>query len=144
MKINRLESGIFTLDLACGGGIPQSSIIEFSGKEQSAKTTTALKIIAEVQAKDLTCAYIDVEHTLNPEWATKLGVNMDDLLISQPDTAEKAIDIVDALLIAQYDVGLDPQPFFVEQADVNEDGTINIIDALLVSQAYVGLIELPP
>lgn len=98
LKINRLSSGIFTFDLACGGGIPQSSIIEFSGREQSAKTTTALKIIAEVQAKDLICAYIDVEHTLNPEWATKLGVDMNKLLIAQPDTAEKAIDIVDSLV----------------------------------------------
>lgn len=97
LKIERVRSGITALDLVIGGGIPRSAIIEFYGRESGGKTTTALKTVASYQKQGLTCAFIDMEHSLDPEWATSLGVDMESLIISQPDTAEKSVDIVDLL-----------------------------------------------
>jgi len=97
LNVERLSTGIVSIDLAIGGGLPKSSVIELFGREGSAKTTVALKTIATFQKAGLKCAYIDMEHALNPDWAKTLGVDLDNLLISQPDTAELSIDILDTL-----------------------------------------------
>jgi recombination protein RecA len=80
------------------GGVPRGRIIEIFGPESSGKTTLALHIVAEAQKLGGVCAYIDAEHAMDPEYATRLGVKIDDLLISQPDTGEQALDIVDSLI----------------------------------------------
>ena len=88
-----------TLDVALGiGGIPQGRIIEIYGPESSGKTTVALHCVAEVQKKGGTAAYVDAEHALDPIYASKLGVNLDDLYISQPDSGEQALEIVETLV----------------------------------------------
>jgi recombination protein RecA len=102
---NRLEAieatstGSLGLDLALGvGGVPKGRIIEIYGPESSGKTTLTLHIIAEAQKKGGTCAFVDAEHALDPVYAKKLGVNIDELLISQPDTGEQALEIADTLV----------------------------------------------
>ena len=97
IAIERVSSGIVALDLALGLGIPRSSIIMFYGRESSAKSSIALKIISEYQKRGELCAYIDIEHSLSADWAEKLGVNLNDLVIAQPDSLEKSIDITDSL-----------------------------------------------
>ena len=96
-QIKRIKSGIVALDLVIGGGIPVGSIIEFYGRESGGKSSTALKIVGEYQRQGLQCAYIDMEHAFDPVWATTLGVDMTKLTIAQPDTLEKASDIVETL-----------------------------------------------
>ena len=80
-------------------GLPKGRIVEIYGPESSGKTTLALHVIAEAQKKNGTCAFIDAEHALDPVYAKKLGVNTDDMLISQPDNGEQAFEIADTLLI---------------------------------------------
>jgi recombination protein RecA len=88
-----------SLDIALGiGGLPKSRIVEIYGPESSGKTTLALQVIAEAQKSGGTCAFIDAEHALDPSYAKKLGVNTTDLLISQPDTGEQALEITDTLV----------------------------------------------
>ena len=97
--INAIPTGSLGLDWALGiGGVPRGRIIEIFGPESSGKTTLALHIVAEAQKLGGVCAYIDAEHAMDPEYATRLGVKIDDLLISQPDTGEQALDIVDSLI----------------------------------------------
>ena len=92
-------SGSLALDVALGvGGYPRGRIIEIYGPESSGKTTVALHAIAEVQAKGGQAAFIDAEHALDPAYAQKLGVNIDELLLSQPDTGEQALEIAEALV----------------------------------------------
>ncbi len=99
MNIEVISSGILPLDMALGvGGVPRGRIIEIYGPESSGKTTVALHMIAEAQKGGGIAAFIDAEHALDPVYAKKLGVNIDDLLISQPDTGEQALDIVEALV----------------------------------------------
>ena len=99
MNIEVISTGILPLDIALGvGGIPRGRIIEVYGPESSGKTTVTLHMIAEAQKAGGLAAFIDAEHALDPEYARKLGVNTDDLLISQPDTGEQALEIVDALV----------------------------------------------
>lgn len=94
-----IPTGSLALDLAMGvGGLPKGRIIEIFGPEASGKTTLALHLIAEAQKKGGTAAFIDAEHALDPQRAQKIGVNLDDLLISQPDTGEQALEIADALI----------------------------------------------
>ena len=98
MNIEVISTGILPLDIALGvGGIPRGRIIEVYGPESSGKTTVTLHMIAEAQKSGGLAAFIDAEHALDPEYARKLGVNTEDLLISQPDTGEQALEIVDAL-----------------------------------------------
>jgi len=97
MLIERASSGIVALDLVLGLGIPRSSIIMFYGRESSAKSSIALKMISEYQKRGELCAYIDIEHSLSADWAETLGVNLNDLVIAQPDSLEKSIDIIDSL-----------------------------------------------
>jgi len=97
--VEATSTGSLGLDLALGvGGIPRGRVIEIFGPESSGKTTLTLHIVAEAQKKGGTCAFIDAEHALDPIYAKKLGVNIDDLLISQPDTGEQALEITDTLV----------------------------------------------
>jgi recombination protein RecA len=97
--IEVISTGSLGLDMALGiGGVPKGRIIEIYGPESSGKTTLALHIIAEAQKKGGTCAFIDAEHALDPGYGRKLGVNVDDLLISQPDGGEQALEIADTLV----------------------------------------------
>ena len=98
-EIDVIPSGCLTLDLALGiGGFPRGRIIEIYGPESSGKTTVALHAVAEAQKAGGVAAFVDAEHALDPVYAKKLGVNLDDLYVSQPDTGEQALDIVDALV----------------------------------------------
>ena len=97
--IEVVSTGSLSLDIALGiGGLPRGRVIEIYGPESSGKTTLALHVIAEVQKLGGTAAFIDAEHALDPTYAKKLGVNTDDLLISQPDTGEQALEITDMLV----------------------------------------------
>lgn len=99
MNVEVIPTGILPLDIALGvGGVPRGRIIEVYGPESSGKTTVALHMIAEAQKAGGIAAFIDAEHALDPVYAEKLGVDVDALLISQPDTGEQALDIVDALV----------------------------------------------
>ncbi|MCE2926395.1 MAG: recombinase RecA [Rickettsiales bacterium] len=98
-SIEAISTGSLGLDIALGiGGVPKGRIIEIYGPESSGKTTLTLHIVAEAQKKGGTCAFIDAEHALDPVYAKKLGVNIDNLLISQPDTGEQALEIADTLV----------------------------------------------
>lgn len=98
-EIETISTGSLSLDIALGiGGLPRGRIIEIYGPESSGKTTLALHAIAEAQKQGGTCAFIDAEHALDPSYARKLGVNLDDLLISQPDAGEQALEITDTLV----------------------------------------------
>ena len=97
--IEVISTGSLGLDIALGiGGLPRGRVIEIYGPESSGKTTLALHVIAEAQRGGGTCAFIDAEHALDPGYARKLGVNVDDLLISQPDAGEQALEITDTLV----------------------------------------------
>jgi recombination protein RecA len=97
--IQVVSTGSLGLDIALGvGGLPRGRVIEIYGPESSGKTTLTLQVIAEMQRQGGTCAFIDAEHALDPQYAAKLGVDLSDLLISQPDTGEQALEIVDALV----------------------------------------------
>ena len=97
--VEATSTGSLGLDMALGvGGIPRGRVIEIFGPESSGKTTLTLHIVAEAQKKGGTCAFIDAEHALDPIYAKKLGVNIDELLISQPDTGEQALEIADTLV----------------------------------------------
>ncbi|MBO5992476.1 MAG: DNA recombination/repair protein RecA, partial [Lentisphaeria bacterium] len=97
--VNVFSTGSLSLDLALGiNGLPDGRIVEIFGPESSGKTTVCLHVIANAQAKGGKCAIIDAEHAIDPGYAKKIGVNIDDLLISQPDCGEDALNIVDCLL----------------------------------------------
>ena len=98
IKVEMIGSGSIALDAALGGGYPKGRIVEIYGPESSGKTTLALHAIAEVQKLGGTAAFIDAEHALDPEYAKKIGVKVDELIISQPDYGEQALEIVDALV----------------------------------------------
>ena len=99
VNVEALSTGSLTLDLALGiGGVPKGRIIEIYGPEASGKTTLALHVVASSQKSGGTAAYIDVEHALEPAYARAVGVNIDELLISQPDTGEQALDITESLV----------------------------------------------
>jgi recombination protein RecA len=99
VEIETVSTGSLGLDIALGvGGLPRGRVIEIYGPESSGKTTLALHTVAEAQKKGGVCAFVDAEHALDPVYARKLGVNLDDLLISQPDTGEQALEICDTLV----------------------------------------------
>ncbi|MCL4220010.1 MAG: recombinase RecA [Phycisphaerales bacterium] len=99
LAIPGISTGALSLDLALGGrGIPRGRIIEIFGPESSGKTTLALTVVANAQRNGGVAAFIDAEHALDPSWARKIGVNIDDLLVSQPDTGEQALDICELLV----------------------------------------------
>eukprot|EP01093_Parvamoeba_rugata_P012775 TRINITY_DN37_c0_g2_i6.p3 TRINITY_DN37_c0_g2~~TRINITY_DN37_c0_g2_i6.p3 ORF type:complete len:322 (-),score=113.62 TRINITY_DN37_c0_g2_i6:4072-5037(-) len=99
MDIEAISTGSLTIDIALGiGGLPCGRVVEIYGPEASGKTTLTLQVIAEAQKKGKTCAFVDAEHALDPIYASKLGVNIDELLVSQPDTGEQALEICDMLV----------------------------------------------
>lgn len=96
--IELVSTGSISVDIALGGGLPRGRIIEIYGPESSGKTTMTLQTIAQIQKMGGTAAFVDAEHALDPVYAQKLGVNIDDLLVSQPDTGEQALEITDMLV----------------------------------------------
>jgi recombination protein RecA len=99
VKVDAISTGSLGLDMALGvGGIPRGRVIEIFGPESSGKTTLTLHVVAEAQKAGGTCAFVDAEHALDPIYAGKLGVNVEDLIISQPDTGEQALEICDTLV----------------------------------------------
>ncbi len=98
-NVEAISTGSLGLDIALGiGGVPKGRVVEIYGPESSGKTTLTLHIVAEAQKKGGTCAFVDAEHALDPQYAEKLGVDMDELLVSQPDTGEQALEITDMLV----------------------------------------------
>lgn len=99
MDIEAISTGSLSVDIALGiGGLPCGRVVEIYGPESSGKTTLTLQVIAEAQKKGKTCAFVDAEHALDPVYAAKLGVNVEELLVSQPDTGEQALEICDMLV----------------------------------------------
>ncbi len=97
-SIETISTGSLSLDFALGGGVPRGRIVEIFGPESSGKTTLSLHIVAEAQKNGGICAFVDAEHALDPIYARKIGVDVDNLLLSQPDSGEQALDIVEALV----------------------------------------------
>ena len=98
MRVETISTGALTLDLALGGGYPKGRVVEVYGPESSGKTTLTLHAIAEVQRNGGVAAFVDAEHALDPVYAASLGVDAENLLVSQPDTGEMALEIVDQLI----------------------------------------------
>ena len=98
IPIETIPTGSLSLDIALGGGIPRGRIVEIYGPESSGKTTLSLHILAEAQRKGGTVAFVDAEHALDPEYARKIGVKVEDMLLSQPDSGEQALEIVETLV----------------------------------------------
>jgi recombination protein RecA len=99
MQVEAISTGALSLDLALGiGGLPRGRVVELFGPESSGKSTLAMHVVAEAQRNGGICAYIDAEHAMDPSYAKAIGVNIDDLLISQPDTGEQALEITDMLV----------------------------------------------
>jgi recombination protein RecA len=139
-KISTISSGSVALDVALGvGGFPRGRIIEVYGPESSGKTTVALHAIAEVQARGGQAAFIDAEHALDPVYAQKLGVNIDELLLSQPDTGEQGLEIAEALVRsgAIDIIVVDSVAALVPKAEIEGDmGDAHVgLQARLMSQA---------
>jgi recombination protein RecA len=139
IDVATIPTGSLSLDLALGGGLPQGRIIEIYGPESSGKTTLALHAVAEVQKSGGVAAYIDAEHALDPEYAARIGINLDTLLISQPDTGEQALEIVETLVrsSAVDIVVVDSVAALVPRAEIEGDmGDAHVgLQARLMSQA---------
>ena len=138
--IEAISTGSLTLDLALGvGGLPMGRIIEIYGPESSGKTTLTLELIAQAQKKGKVCAFIDAEHALDPVYAKKLGVQIEDLIISQPDTGEQALEICETLVRSGgIDVVvIDSVAALVPKAEIEGDMGDNHVglQARLMSQA---------
>jgi len=140
VEVEVIPTGSLTLDLALGaGGIPKGRVIEIFGPESSGKTTLALHMVAEVQKRGETAAFVDAEHALDPEYARRIGVDTKNLLISQPDTGEQALDIVESLVRSNA-VGIvviDSVAALVPRAEIEGDmGDSHMgLQARLMSQA---------
>ena len=140
MEVEAIPTGALTLDVALGiGGIPKGRIIEIFGPESSGKTTLALHAVAESQKMGGTAAFIDAEHALDPIYAKKLGVDIDNLIVSQPDTGEQALEIAEALVRsgALDIIVVDSVAALVPKAEIDGDmGDSHIgLQARLMSQA---------
>ncbi len=140
MRVEVISTGALALDLALGvGGLPRGRVIEIYGPESGGKTTLALHVVAEAQKTGGTAAFVDVEHALDPQYAAALGVDIDDLLVSQPDTGEQALEITEALVRsgAVDVVVLDSVAALVPQAEIEGDmGDSHMgLQARLMSQA---------
>jgi recombination protein RecA len=138
--IPAISTGSLGLDIALGiGGLPKGRIVEIYGPESSGKTTLTLSVIAQAQKMGATCAFVDAEHALDPDYAGKLGVNVDDLLVSQPDTGEQALEIADMLVRSNaVDVIIiDSVAALVPKAEIEgEMGDTHVgLQARLMSQA---------
>ena len=139
MRVETISSGALTLDLALGGGLPKGRVIEIYGPESSGKTTLALHAVAEVQKAGGVAAFVDAEHALDPTYSAALGVDIQNLLISQPDTGEAGLEIVDQLVrSAAVDiVVIDSVAALVPRAEIEgEMGDAHVgLQARLMSQA---------
>jgi len=139
VNVELFSSGSLSLDLALGGGYPKGRILEIYGPESSGKTTIALHAIAEIQKLGGTAAFIDAEHALDPAYAKKIGVDVDNLLLSQPDNGEQALDIVETLVRSNAVdiVVVDSVAALVPQAEIDGDmGDSHMgLQARLMSQA---------
>lgn len=140
VDVDVIPTGSISLDMALGvGGVPRGRVIEIYGPESSGKTTVALHVCAEAQKQDGIAAFVDAEHALDPDYAKKIGVNVDDLLISQPDSGEQALQIVETLVRSgEVDViVVDSVAALVPQAEIaGEMGEFQIgLQARLMSQA---------
>jgi recombination protein RecA len=139
MRVETIPSGALTLDIALGGGLPKGRVIEIYGPESSGKTTLALHAIAEVQKTGGIAAFVDAEHALDPTYASALGVDIENLLVSQPDTGEMALEIVDQLVrsVAVDIVVIDSVAALVPRAEIEGDmGDSHMgLQARLMSQA---------
>lgn len=139
VEVELIPSGALSLDLALGGGYPKGRIIEIYGPESSGKTTLALHAIAEVQKTGGTAAFVDAEHALDPAYAKKLGVDTDNLLISQPDNGEQALEITETLVRSNAVdiIVVDSVAALVPQAEIDGDmGDSHMgLQARLMSQA---------
>ncbi len=140
MEVSSVSTGSLSLDMALGiGGLPRGRIVEIYGPESSGKTTVALHAVAEVQKAGGEAAFIDAEHALDPVYAKALGVNIDDLLVSQPDDGEQALEIAEALIRsgAVEIVVVDSVAALVPKSEIdNEMGSANVgVQARLMSQA---------
>lgn len=138
-SVETFPTGAVSLDLALGGGIPRGRIIEVYGPESSGKTTLTLHAIAEVQKRGGVAAFIDAEHALDPVYAQKIGVNLDNLLVSQPDNGEQALEIVETLVRSNAVdlIVVDSVAALVPQAEIEGDmGDSHMgLQARLMSQA---------
>ena len=140
MDVDVIPTGSFGLDLALGvGGVPRGRVVEIFGPESSGKTMLSLHIVREAQKRGGLCAFVDAEHALDPEFAKKIGVKIDDLLISQPDTGEQALEIVESLVrSASVDViVVDSVAALTPRAEIEgEMGQAHVgLQARLISQA---------
>lgn len=139
IDVETSPSGTLSLDLALGGGYPRGRIIEIYGPESSGKTTLALHAVAELQKQGGTAAFIDAEHALDPQYAARLGVNTNDLLVSQPDNGEQALEIVETLVRSNAVdiIVLDSVAALVPQAEIDGDmgDSLPGLQARLMSQA---------
>lgn len=139
VDVEMIPSGALSLDLALGGGYPKGRIIEIYGPESSGKTTLTLHAIAEVQKKGGTAAFIDAEHALDPAYAKRLGVDTENLLVSQPDNGEQALEIVETLVRSNAVdmIVVDSVAALVPQAEIDGDmGDAHMgLQARLMSQA---------
>ena len=140
MQVDSVPTGCLSLDIALGvGGVPRGRIVEIFGPEASGKTTLAQHVVAELQKMGGVAAFVDAEHALDPDYAKKIGVKIDDLFISQPDTGEQALDIVETLVRsnAVAVVGVDSVAALVPKAEIEGDmGDHHIgLQARLMSQA---------
>jgi recombination protein RecA len=139
MRVETISTGALTLDIALGGGLPKGRVIEIYGPESSGKTTLALHAIAEVQKSGGIAAFVDAEHALDPTYASVLGVDIENLLVSQPDTGEMALEIVDQLVrsVAVDIVVVDSVAALVPRAEIEGDmGDSHMgLQARLMSQA---------
>lgn len=139
VEVERTSSGSISLDIALGGGVPMGRIIELFGPESSGKTTLASHIIAEFQRNGGVAAFIDAEHAFDPEYARKIGVDVDNLLISQPDTGEQALEITETLIRSNAVdiIVIDSVAALVPQAEIEGDmGDSHMgLQARLMSQA---------
>ncbi len=139
IEVETVPSGSLSLDLALGGGIPKGRIVEIYGPESSGKTTLALHAVAEVQKRGGVAAFVDAEHALDPEYAGRIGINLDNLLISQPDTGEQALEITETLVRSNaVDIVIvDSVAALVPRAEIEgEMGDMHLgLQARLMSQA---------
>lgn len=139
MQVATIQTGALTLDLALGGGLPKGRVIEMYGPESSGKTTVALHAVAEVQKAGGVAAFVDAEHALDPVYAQALGVNIEELLVSQPDTGEMGLEVVDQLVRSSAIdiVVVDSVAALVPRAEIEgEMGDAHVgLQARLMSQA---------
>lgn len=139
IDVATIPTGSLSLDLALGGGLPQGRIIEIYGPESSGKTTLALHAVAEVQKSGGVAAFVDAEHALDPEYAARIGIDLDSLLISQPDTGEQALEITETLVRSQAVdiIVVDSVAALVPRAEIEgEMGDAHVgLQARLMSQA---------